>query len=120
MRPSRKVPLGIFVAYVAVGALSPFLAHSRSDVRDLEFGLGFCAAIGLFAWCKLDSQERGVTCPMGALLVGTIAVIGVPYYFLRTMPFRSAALGTLKAILYYLSFGVGFGLGSVTTDALFA
>jgi hypothetical protein len=119
MRPSRKVLLGIFVAYVAVGALSPFVTHNRSDVRDLGFGLAFPAAIGFFAWCKLDSQERGVMCPMGALLVGCIAAIGVPYYLFRTMSFRSAAIGVLKAIFYYISLGLGFGVAAVITETIF-
>jgi hypothetical protein len=47
--------------------------------------------------------------PAAPLLVATFALVGVPYYFFRTLLTARAFLATGKAVLYYLALLVAQG-----------
>ena len=106
MTGSRKILLALLGLYVVYGAVVPHVTSSADDVRAADFLLSFPTGIALFTWCKLNAAERRIAAPAAApLLVGALAPIGVPFYFLRTLPLRSALLAIAKAVLFFLVLG---------------
>jgi len=104
MKRSRKVLLLLFAIYVLCGLLVPLTTCSVEDVAAANVLLGVPTAVSLFTWCKLDSAERHITPPpSAALLVGGLAPVGVPFYFLRTMPLRPALFAILKSVSFFMA-----------------
>jgi apolipoprotein N-acyltransferase len=113
VKRSRKVLASLLGLYVVYGALLPHIARGAENLRAAQLLLGFPTAIALFWWCKLDATERGIVSPSAApLLVGALAPFGVPYYFLRTMPLRSALLAIIRAVLFYVGMCIAESLAS--------
>jgi len=86
-----------------VGVVEPHVSHVGSPLSPLVTAYTVVMAILLFTWCKADASARGIVAPVAApILVALIAIIGVPYYFFRTMPFGRALRATGKALLFFL------------------
>src|SRR3954452_7262236 len=65
------------------------------DMNQVPDGTGYWIAwvIFLYLWCRADAKVRQVGLPLVAsVLVPLFFPLGVPYYFLRTYPRRSAWL----------------------------
>jgi hypothetical protein len=85
-----------------VGVLEPHVSQPGSPLSPLVAAYTLVMAILLFTWCKADAAARGIAVPAAApILVALIAVIGVPYYFFRTMPFGRALSATGRAVLFF-------------------
>jgi|SRR5580658_9679365 hypothetical protein len=107
MTRSRQVLLTLVLIYLLGGVLLPHITHSASDKAALGLSLTFPAAIALFAWCKLNAAERHISAPPAApLLVGLLGVVGVPYYFFKTLPVRSALFAIAKAVVFFVALNV--------------
>jgi hypothetical protein len=84
-----------FIAGV-VEALEPSSSQPMGSIAVVHTVI---IAIISFAWCKAHAASRGIIPPSGsALLVGLLPPVGVPVYFFRSMPWKTALLATLKAI----------------------
>jgi hypothetical protein len=91
-----------------MGVLDALVPEARAQpFGEFDVGKGILVAALLFAWCKADAAERGISPPKGApVLVALFPPVGVPYYFLRTRPWRAAAVSILKAFLFFWAGGI--------------
>jgi hypothetical protein len=108
MTTAHRLLVVMGVTFAVVGVLAPHLPEpSGTPLSPLGTAHALVMAMPLFSWCKADAAARGIRPPAAAqLLVGIFARVGVPYYFLRTLPF-SRALGAIgKAILFLLLLSV--------------
>jgi hypothetical protein len=84
------------------------MARTPDDLAAAQLLLAIVSAPFLFTWCKLDARERAVDAPApAAALVGGMALIGVPYYFFKTMRPARAVIATLSAAAYYIAINFG-------------
>src|SRR5687767_3107743 len=63
------------------------------DLSKLLSSVFYCVPllILLYMWCKADSGERRIDLPTWAsLVVPATFPVGIPYYYFRTYPLRSA------------------------------
>ena len=66
----------------------------------------------LYFWCRGDAKDRRVTIPVAiSILVPLLFPVGVPYYYFRTYPARSALLHIGFAILFLTACVGAFWLG---------
>ena len=73
------------------------------DMNQVPDGTGYWIAwvIFLYLWCRADAKDRQVGLPLlASVLVPLFFPLGVPYYFLRTYPRRSAWLHIGLALLF--------------------
>jgi apolipoprotein N-acyltransferase len=97
----------------------PHVTHGADDLRAAGFLLAFPTGVALFIWCKLNAAERQIVPPAVApLLVGVLAPIGVPFYFLRTLPLRSALLAIGKAVLFFCGLNLTYALAQYLSSGL--
>lgn len=120
MKTAMTRPSKMIVAYwalsVALGVSQAYLRANALDLRVATVGSLVPFAIVLFAWCKADCTRRGITPPAGAtLLVAGVAVIGIPYYYFRTLT-SLKALGHVVAA--YLILGIGLGSTALADQAV--
>jgi hypothetical protein len=88
-----------FIVSIGAGVLNACVRSSGDDSRVVTAATLFPYAAILFAWCRADAKHRGIRPPTGApLLVGLVALVGVPYYFYRILPPGKATLRVLAAI----------------------
>jgi len=81
--------------------VEPHLPNAGQSLNAVTVAHSFVVAVLLFAWCKADAASRGITPPAASpVLVAFVAPIGVPYYFIRSMSWRAAAIAILKAVLF--------------------
>lgn len=86
-----------------VGVLEPHVPHVDTGLSPLVTAYTLTMAILLFTWCRADAAARGIAVPPAApILVALVAIIGVPYYFFRALPFGRAASATGKAVAFLL------------------
>jgi hypothetical protein len=111
MKRSQSYLIGIAVLAVVEGAIQQML-FAHADAARISFAVTiFPTAIFLYLWVKADAAERGLRMPTGAtLLVPLIAVIGVPYYLIRSRSLAAASWQIAFAIVFavslnYLSWG---------------
>jgi apolipoprotein N-acyltransferase len=101
---TRILLAAIAGSFVLAGAVEPHLPDAPQYPNALTVVHGLVTAILLFAWCKEDAKSRGITPPAAsAALVALVAPIGVPYYFIRSMPGRTAAVAILKAAIFLIA-----------------
>ena len=67
------------------------------DVPGWDVPFGYCywpAVVGLlYLWCRADAKDRRVALPLSTFVwVPLLFPLGVPYYYFRTYPARSAIL----------------------------
>jgi hypothetical protein len=86
--------------------------YAHADALSISLAMTILpTAILLYLWVSADAAERGILMPSGAtLLVPFIAIVGVPYYLIRTRP-RGVALWQVPlavvfaTLLNFLSWG---------------
>jgi len=111
MRRAQRLLLSLLAAFAVMGVLDALVPEARQPFTAFDFAKGILVVALLFAWCKADAAERGISPPKGApVLVALFAPVGVPYYFLRTRPWRAAAVSILRAFLFFLATSVVFGV----------
>jgi hypothetical protein len=68
----------------------------------------------IFFWCRFDAAARKASLPpWNQALIIAVALVGVPVYFFRTMPWREATLATLKAAAVLLATSIVSGACTV-------
>lgn len=92
MKRSHRYLAGIALVAVIGGAIQQAL-YAHADALSISFAVTiFPTAIFLYLWVGADAAEQAVRMPPGTtLLVPFIAIVGVPYYLIRTRP-RGVAL----------------------------
>jgi hypothetical protein len=86
-----------------VGVLEPHVSQVGAPLSPLAIGYTLTMAVLLFTWCKADAAKRGIVAPVAApILVALLAIVGVPYYFFKTLPFDRALRATGKALIFFL------------------
>lgn len=89
--------------WVFSGIVEPYSAVEEEVVSVVGLVHAFVGALLLFFWCKAHAASRGIEAPLwSAQLVFVIALVGVPLYFFRTMPWRDAVIATLKSAAFAL------------------
>lgn len=99
--PNRYL-LGLVLLFAAMGTIDCFTATgSRLPPFSVVYWMVFSGLV--FGWSKAHAAARGRDAPaLAALLAGYAAPLGVPLYFLRSMPFGKALLSIAKATLFYV------------------
>lgn len=91
--------IAVLVLSTGIGVFEAYLARHHIDLRVATVASLFPFAILLFAWCKADASQRRIEPPpAAALLVGSFALIGIPYYFFRVLPPLRAATYSICAL----------------------
>jgi hypothetical protein len=99
MTRPRIYIVAMFVLSAALGVLQAYIQARGQDLRIVSMVSMFTFAPLLFAWCKADAANRAITPPPGAsLLVGMAALVGIPYYFLKTLPLGRAIVSIAWAL----------------------
>jgi hypothetical protein len=117
MTRPRSLIISMFTLSAALGVLQAYVRLLGEDQRVIVMVSMFTFAPLLFSWCKADAACRGITPPLGApLLVGLFALVGVPYYFLRTMRLRQALISTGRALGVFLLMWITTGFADVAVS----
>jgi hypothetical protein len=98
MRRASFFLVGIVASQFGIAALARrqyWRYFPEGDAPKWVEFLGPChwvAVVGLlYLWCKADAKDRRVRIPVAtSILVPLFFPIGVPYYYLRTYPTRTA------------------------------
>jgi apolipoprotein N-acyltransferase len=86
-----------------VGVLQPHVSQGGAPLSPLVTGYTLVMAILLFSWCRADASARGIAVPSAApILVALLAIVGVPYYYFRVLPFGRALSAIGKSVLFFL------------------
>ena len=121
MTRPRSFIIAMFILSAALGVLQAYVQVIGEDARIAVMASMFGFAPLLFSWCKADAAHRGITPPLGApLLVGMFALVGIPYYFLRTMPLRQALIFTARAAGVFVLMGITTGVAAAVAARVFA
>jgi heme A synthase len=100
---SRSLVAAMFVVAAGIGVFQAYLRLHYQDQRIALVVNAFLFAPLLFAWCNADIKRRAVQPPpAAALLVAVVALVGVPYYFLKTLPLKRAAISIARALAIFL------------------
>ena len=104
MSHPRTFVVAMFGVSASLGVLQAYVRAQHQDFRIVTVISLFTFAPLLFAWCKADATSRAIALPPAApLLVAMFALVGVPYYFLKSLPLRQAAVSiALAAGLFVL------------------
>jgi len=112
MKRSYKIIGWMFAVHLIGGMGAYFFEMQGESPLTASTLLGLPMAIFLFMWCKADTSERQVPPPPAAtVLVGLAAPLGIPYYFLRALPWRQAAVLIVLAIAAYVCMQLVFLAG---------
>jgi apolipoprotein N-acyltransferase len=103
MTTDRWILVAILASFLLVGLIEVHMPHAGQFYSEAGTAHMFVLAVLLFMWCRADAERRGIKPPTAApLLVAAVSLIGVPYYFFRTLPWRKAMLACLKALGFIL------------------
>ena len=106
MSHPRAFIVAMFGISAVLGALPAYVRARHDDFRIVTVVSMFTFAPLLFAWCKADAANRAITPPAAApLLVGIFALVGVPYYFLKSLPLQQAGIAIARAAGLFLLMG---------------
>ena len=107
MTHPRRFVVAMFGVSAVLGVLQAYVRAQHGDFRIVAVVSMFSFAPLLFAWCKADAASRAITPPPAApLLVGMVALVGVPYYFLKSLPLKQAGISIVRAAGLFLLMGV--------------
>jgi len=111
----------MFGVSAVLGVLQAFVRLQHDDSRIVTVVSMFAFAPLLFAWCKADAAHRAITPPNAApLFVALFALVGVPYYFLRTLPLGQAGIAIARAAGAFLLMGVTTVVLDLIASSVFA
>jgi len=118
LQASRKYIAGIIGGWFAGGAAEESLyALPESGLVGGAVSSVFMV-IFLFLWFKADARERQAAVPAGsAILVPLLAVVGVPYYLVRTRRLPVALLHIVLALIVFLACNLAYYGGEQTVYA---
>lgn len=87
-----------------------------APVSPADLGFAVVGAFLIFAWYHADARQRGYRRPMW-LNVGVIAlaIVAMPYYFLRTRGFARGLLASVLGLLVVAGTSIATGLGKLAT-----
>lgn len=109
-RSKRKEALILLIAWALLSGMVDVLWHSSQWALFLSFVIHLGVQMGAtFSWCKNDAAMRRFVMPSGMMgVIITAALIGVPWYFIRTRGWLGAArqgfglpLVLLSGVLYF-------------------
>jgi hypothetical protein len=105
MRTDKWLLVAMAATWLVAGAVEAHLPHGGELLSEIAVPHTVVLAILFFAWCKAHAAARGIVPPTYApLLVGIIAPIGIPYYFLRGFGWRKGSVLFLLAICTFTGF----------------
>jgi len=106
-----RLLLAMLSTFVLAGILEPHLPLPGQPFNEIGLVESLAFALLVFAWCKADAAAHNVPLPGGARLFAALfPPIGVPYYFFRTRPWRSALADTGKAVTFIVvAFAIQWG-----------
>jgi hypothetical protein len=121
MSRPRSFVVAMFGISAVLGVLQAYVRVQHEDFRIVTLISLFTYAPLLFAWCKADAAHRDITSPPAApLLVGLFALVGVPYYFLKSLPLRQAVVSIALAAGIFLLMLVTTAVLDMTASRVFA
>lgn len=103
MSTANRLLVAMAGTFGVVGVIEPHVPHVGTPLSPLDTAHGLVMAVLLFSWCRADAAARGLRPPAAApILVALIAIVGVPYYFIRVLPFPRALAAIGKSLLFFL------------------
>ena len=119
MRPSVRYVLVLALSVVVGGALQQVLYANREAANIVVLALFFPQIILLRLWVGADAAERGISIPTGAaIVVPLLALVGVPYYLLRSRTPRAALWQVPLAIAFMIGLSYLYWVGQVLVYAV--
>lgn len=102
MSSKWKVLLAMLAGDVVIGVALAF-AEGMPEASAPIFALTLLTSFFPFAWYRLDSDERGYrrTWLLNVAIIG-FAVLGFPYYFVRSRGILRGVLATAAAFAFVL------------------
>ncbi|MCK9192767.1 MAG: hypothetical protein M0P19_02715 [Nevskia sp.] len=116
MKRSRKLLIALWVVFSAFGFLASSFGPPVSGHGSFDLVFAVCIAICLFAWCKADATERGISPGSAPALCGLVPPLGLLYYFFRFLPLRQAGLASMKALGFVLLLLFSYGLAAFSGE----
>lgn len=103
------------LSFLVAGLVEPLDPHAPYSAAGLVHTV--IIAILLYSWCKADAAARQAEPPgVAALLVAFVPPLGIPYYLLRSRPWRKAFLAIAAAagllVLQLVLFEVGYAVSA--------
>lgn len=118
MKRSRKLLIALWLVFSAFGFLASALGPPVGGHGPFDLVFAVCVAICLFAWCKADAAERGISPGSAPALCGLVPPLGLLYYFFRFLPLRQAGLASVKALGFVLLVFISYGLAAFSRERL--
>jgi len=110
--------LNLVVLFAVMGAIDCLMA-APGDASPLAIVYALIFAGLVFSWCKAHAAARGSDPPAGAAIMAAfLAPIGVPLYFLRSMPVGQALWSSVKALLFFAVLLAIYGVTSMLFSLL--
>jgi apolipoprotein N-acyltransferase len=107
------------LSFLVAGLVEPIAPHLQEPYSAAGVVHTFIIAILLYSWCKADAAARQAIPPSGAvLLVAFVPPLGIPYYLLRSRPWRRAFLAIAAALGLFVLQLVLFELGYAISEYL--
>jgi hypothetical protein len=118
MPKSTRFLLNLVVLFASMGAIDCLMARpDNASPLAIVYALIFSGL--MFGWCKAHAAARGSDPPTGAAIMAAfLAPIGVPLYFLRSMPVGQALWSSAKALLFFVGLLATYGVTSMLFDLL--
>ena len=121
MTSPRAYVVAMFALFAALGVVQAYVQVRAEDPRIVTMVSMFTIAPLLFAWCKADAAYRAITPPpAAALMVGVLALVGIPYYFLKILPVRRAIAAIARALGTFVLLTITAGAANLVAQHAFA
>jgi hypothetical protein len=119
MRLSRRYIVVLALSVLAGGAVQQVLYANR-EAANIVILLMFLPQILLLRlWVGADAAERGISIPSGAaILVPALAIVGVPYYLLRSRAPRVALWQVPLSIVFMVALSYLYWAGQFLVYAV--
>jgi hypothetical protein len=104
MKPSLRYVVVLAMSVAVAGALQQIFYANSDAANIVALVMFFPQIILLRLWVGADAAERGITIPTGAaIVVPLLAIVGVPYYLLRSRAHRVALWQVPLAIVFMIA-----------------
>lgn len=99
-KPNRLLILMV-ATWATMGLIDAHLTLAPQSISPFALPYGFAIAALIYRWCHAHAAARGIEPPYGLSVIAAFwAPIGIPLYFLRTLPLLAAGIAILKSVVF--------------------